>query len=97
MRPSEVVREKREEILAIVNANDTQNPRLFGSIARGEDDETSDIDILVDSVPEITTLLSLAHIKRAIESLTGIATDVATPGSLNPRYCDSVIKEAIEL
>ncbi len=97
MRPSEVVRERREAIVAIVRANDTQNPRIFGSIARGEDDETSDIDLLVDSVPEMTTLLSLARIKRAVEALTGIATDVATPGSLNPRYRDSIIKEAIEL
>jgi uncharacterized protein len=48
MTASDIVREKREEILAIARKHGAFNVRVFGSVARGEADEESDIDLLVD-------------------------------------------------
>ncbi len=97
MRPSEVLSSMRGAIRAITIANDTLNPRVFGSVARGEDDEDSDLDLLVDNIPGQTTLASLARIKSQVEQLTGIQTDVATPGSLKARYREQVLQEAVAL
>ena len=44
----EDVRARREEILRILRARGAENPRLFGSVARGTADEKSDVDLLVD-------------------------------------------------
>ncbi len=48
MQRRELLREKREDILRIAREHGAHNVRIFGSVARGEDDEQSDIDLLVD-------------------------------------------------
>lgn len=48
MRPSEALAKHRDEVLAIIARYPVSNPRIFGSVARGEDREDSDLDILVD-------------------------------------------------
>ena len=61
---------------------------------RGEDTEASDLDILVDAIDGRTTLLSLARIQLAIETLTGVKVDVRTPLCLHERFRDKVLMEA---
>ena len=48
MRPSEALARNRDKVLEIIARYPVTNPRVFGSVARGEDVEGSDIDILVD-------------------------------------------------
>ena len=48
MHPGESLLRNQDRIRAIFARYDVSNPRLFGSTARGEDRENSDIDILVD-------------------------------------------------
>ena len=70
------------------------NPRIFGSVLRGEDSDDSDLDLLVDPSPD-TSLLDLAKLQLEIESETGIKVDLLTPKSLPPTYREKVLSEAV--
>jgi predicted nucleotidyltransferase len=58
-----------------------QKVRVFCSVARGQDTEASDLDILVDPT-ERTSLLDVAAIKVELEDLSGLRVDVLTPKAL---------------
>ena len=55
MKPSERLNAHREAIRARVAARRASNPRVFGSVARGEDTDDSDIDILIDLAGKMTS------------------------------------------
>jgi uncharacterized protein len=94
MRPSEVLPEHRDAIRRMVLESGMANPRLFGSAARGEDSESSDLDLLVDPSPE-TSLLDLAKLQVRLEAATGIKIDLLTPKALPGNFRDKVLTEAI--
>lgn len=96
MRPSEAVIRYRQELLDIARRHGVSNVRLFGSASRGEDQEGSDVDLLVDPSAE-TTLLDLARIKLEAEDLTGLPFDVRTPLSLSKRFRETVLRDAKSL
>ncbi len=75
MRPSEALERHREEVREIVRRFGADNPRLFGSVARGEDTEGSDVDILVD-LPERESYYQLFRIEDALEKLLGCKVEV---------------------
>ncbi len=60
-------------------------PRVYGSVLRGTDTETSDLDLLVDPLPE-ATLFQLVDLRDALEALLGVPVDVRTPGDLPERF-----------
>ena len=93
MRPSERLNANREAIRAIVAAHRAANPRVFGSVARGEDTEESDIDILVDPVGPIS-LFDLGGIQFQISELLGVKIDVVLTDELPDRYRNKVLAEA---
>lgn len=93
MRPSEALARHRDEIRRIVSANRSANPRVFGSVLRGDDEEGSDLDLLVDPTPE-TSLMDVARIQGDLEVLLGISVDVLTPLSLPESYRSRVLAEA---
>lgn len=95
MTPSEALKSHRAEIRRVVEANGAANPRVFGSVVHGEDTEESDLDLLVDPVDGKTSLVSLVKIKRELELLLGVQTDVLTPMALNERFRQAVLREAI--
>jgi predicted nucleotidyltransferase len=74
----------------------TENPRVFGSASRGEDTETSDLDLLVDPLPG-ATLLDLGAIQVELEESLGISVDVLTPGDLPRKFRDQVLREAVPI
>lgn len=82
MRPSQALREHRGEILEIIASYQLSNPRIFGSIARGEDGEDSDIDILVDYDSPISTF-KLAELELALEAVLKTRVDVRLPSELS--------------
>ena len=94
MKPSEALELHRNAIRRIVESNSASNPRVFGSVIHGDDTEDSDLDILVDEIEGRTTLISLARIQVAIQSLTGVKADVLTPLDLHERFRASVVTEA---
>ena len=72
------------------------NVRVFGSFARGTQQDDSDLDLLVDLEPG-RSLLDLVAIKQDLEDLLGRRVDVVTTRSLSPYIRDSVLKDAISL
>jgi len=72
------------------------NVRVFGSVARGEDREDSDVDLLVDA-PEDATLLDMVKLKHALELEIGSAVDVLTLDDLPSSARAAVLKESLPL
>ena len=93
MRPSEALPLHRDTIRRLVAEAGMANPRVFGSVLRGEDTEDSDLDILVDPAPR-TTLLDLAGLQIEIEAQTALKVDLLTPGFLPSKFRQTVIDEA---
>ncbi|HEY5303701.1 MAG TPA: helix-turn-helix domain-containing protein [Acidimicrobiales bacterium] len=75
--PSEIVDEKRDEIIAIAKKNGLSNVRIFGSVARLDDTYASDIDLLVTPGPK-TSLLDLSGFLVEVKDLTGREVDVVS-------------------
>jgi hypothetical protein len=96
MRPSEVLPQHRETIRQLVLEAGMANPRVFGSVLRGDDEDGSDLDLLVDPAPR-TSLLDMAGLQIEIERLVGIKVDLLTPGDLHPRFREKVLAEAASL
>jgi uncharacterized protein len=93
VKPSELLRSRRNAVLAIATRNGAQNVRVFGSVVRGEDIEGSDIDLLVD-VPRGTTLLDMVRMQSAIEQELGVSVDVLTAEDLPQKIRQRVLDEA---
>jgi predicted nucleotidyltransferase len=94
MRPSVALSTHREEIRGIALGHRVTNIRVFGSAARGDDTDDSDLDLLVDPTQE-TTLMDIGAIRYELNKLLGIPVDVLTPKSLPPKFRELVIKEAL--
>lgn len=92
----EILQEKRQEILAIAAKHGAYNVRIFGSVARGEDDEKSDVDVLVDAGPRLTPFFP-GGLVVDLESLLGRRVDVVTEKGLRSRIRERVLKEAVPL
>ena len=95
MKPSEALHLHRDAIRRVVERNDACNPRVFGSVEHGKDTEASDIDILVDPIDGKTSLFSLIRIKRELEQILRVRTDIQTPLSLHERFRVAVLREAV--
>ncbi len=92
MRPSEALEQHREEVREIVRRFGADNPRLFGSVARGEDVEGSDIDILVD-LPERESYRQIFRIEDAIASLLGCKVEVYPADNHRSRFYERISED----
>jgi uncharacterized protein len=90
MRPSEVLEKNRQAIREATNRFNAALPRVFGSVARGED---SDLDILVDALPG-TTLFDLGGLLEELQDILGVKVDLVTAGGLPERIRHRVLSEA---
>ena len=91
-----ILKEKRFEILDIAKNYDASNIRIFGSVARDEATENSDIDFLVD-IETGKNLLDRIALIQDLEDLLGGNVDVAKPETLHESIRDKILKEAIPL
>ncbi len=80
----------------VLRANGARHVCVFGSVARGEADEQSDIDFLVDLEPG-RNLLDLGGLLMALRDLLGRDVDVITERGLKPRIRKRVLNEAVTL
>ncbi len=96
MSLEELIKTKREDILHTATKYGAFNVRIFGSVARGEADAESDIDLLVDMEPS-RSLFDLGGLLTDLEDLLGCNVDVVTEDSLRARIKERVLKEAIAL
>ena len=93
MTTEQLVQSRREEILRIAAGHGAHNVRVFGSVARGEASEESDIDLLVDMEPGRSGL-ELAGLILDLEALLGRKVDVATEAGLYWLLRRRILKEA---
>jgi predicted nucleotidyltransferase len=96
MKLEPMLEKRKDEILRISSQYGARNVRIFGSRARKDSSETSDLDILVEMQPN-STLLDLVAIKQDLEDLLGCKVDVVTESSLSPYIKDDILKEAVSL
>ena len=85
-------KEIRKKILPVLRRYDVERAALFGSFARGESTEGSDIDLLVEFKGE-KSLLDLAGLKIALEELLKMKVDVLTYHSLHPLLKERILSE----
>jgi hypothetical protein len=96
MAHDERLRQKREEILRLCARYGARNPRVFGSTARRQADERSDLDLLVEMEPG-RSLFDLGGLQYELEQLLGCPVDVVTDRGLKGRIRDRVLREAVPL
>jgi predicted nucleotidyltransferase len=89
----ELLKTKREQILEICQKHGVSDLRVFGSLARGEGTEQSDVDFLVDVGPVHSPWFP-AGLVADLEDLLGVPVDVVTRDSLHWFIKDKVLEEA---
>ncbi|MEM9272913.1 MAG: nucleotidyltransferase family protein [Cyanobacteria bacterium P01_F01_bin.143] len=97
MRIEGLLEEKREQIIAIAAKHGANNVRVFGSVARGEADDKSDIDLLIDYCSENRSPWFPVRLIRELEDLLGRKVDIVTEQGLKERIRERVLQEAITL
>jgi predicted nucleotidyltransferase len=93
MRPSTQLDVKRSVIREAASRYRAVNPRIFGSVLHGTDQDGSDLDLLVDALPG-ATLFDLGELQVELENLLGVPVDVLTPGDLPASFRAQVLAEA---
>lgn len=96
MSPEILLKEKREAIVEIAAKHGARNVPVFGSLARGDSDAASDIDLLVE-LERGRSLLDHAALQIELEELLGCRVDVVSDRGLKPRLRDRILKEATPL
>ncbi len=90
------LRARRDEILALAARYRAYNVRVFGSVARGDATEDSDIDFLV-SFQDSASLYDLSGLWQALQDLLGHQVDIADAASPKPRFLARALKDAVPL
>jgi uncharacterized protein len=92
----EELRNRRDEILQVATRHGARHVRVFGSVARGDADEKSDVDFLVD-MEKGRSLLDLGGLLMDLQDLLGQRVDVVTEKGLRKRIRSRVLREAVPL
>ena len=72
----------------------TANPRVFGSVVSGTDQDGSDLDLLVDALPG-ATLFDLGGLQIELEDMLGISVDLLTPSDIPLKFRNQVLAHAV--
>ncbi len=96
MGTAEILSAKREDILSIAARHGAHNVRIFGSMARGEATESSDVDFLIDLEPN-KSLFELSALLVELEELLGRKVDLITEDSIYWLLRRRILKEAVPL
>ena len=97
MKLQQLLQSKREDILAVALRHGAFNVRVFGSVARGEETESSDIDLLVDYDLQKISPWFPVRLIRDLEDLLNRKVDVVTEKGLKARIRDRVLQDCILL
>lgn len=81
-------------IKEILHKNDIEFAGLFGSRARGEETDESDLDVLIRFKPDSNkSLLDLIRIQNEIADTLGIKVDLVTEASISPHIRDYIMRD----
>ena len=87
-----IIHDLKEKTLPILKSNDVSFAGIFGSYARGEQNDKSDVDLLVRFVKP-KSLLALAHLERLLSEKLGRKVDLVTENALSPYIKNDVLKD----
>jgi predicted nucleotidyltransferase len=90
------VEQQRDAILCIAAKHGARNVRVFGSAARDEATDCSDVDLLVDLEPD-RSLLDQVGLQQELEELLGRKVDVVVEGGISPYLEERILAEAVAL
>ena len=90
------IQQHRDAILEIARRYGARDVRLFGSVARGDTTETSDLDLIVRFDPE-RSLIDHGMLIEDLQELLGVKVDVVSEGGLRERFRARVLREAVPL
>ncbi len=93
VRPSERLAGSRAEVLAVLAQYGATNIRVFGSVARGDDEEDSDLDLLADLQPR-TGLFKRGRLTQDLEDILGCRVDLVQSCEVHERSKGRVFAEA---
>ncbi len=94
MKLKQLLQENREEILAIASKHGAFNVRIFGSVARGEETENSDIDFLIDyDIKKISPWFP-GGLLMDLQYILGCKVDIVTEKGLSRLIRECVLSEA---
>ncbi len=96
MKLSETIKVKRPEILRIASKYGARNVRVFGSVARGDENAASDLDLLVE-FESTRSLLDHVALIQDLGELLGRKVDVVSQKALHWYIRDKVLSEAVPL
>jgi len=96
MKVSEIIYNKREDIIRLSARHGARNIRIFGSVLRGEERPDSDVDILVE-LEKGRSLLDISGLTLDLQQLLGRKVDVLTEKSLHWYIRDRIVKEARQI
>ena len=86
----------RGELHEVLRRHGVTNPEIFGSAARGDDREDSDVDLLVDFAPG-TSIIDIIGIQRELEDLLGVPVDLVPRSGLKERVRVRAQKDLLPL
>jgi len=86
----------RSELREVLSRHGVTNPRVFGSVARGDDRPDSDVDILVD-LPPGTGLFAIARMQAELEGILGVDVDLVPAAGLKPLVRATVESDMVAL
>ncbi len=96
MNPKKILEKKKRAILASARRYGARNVRVFGSVARGEARDDSDLDLLVD-MEKGRTFLDLIGLGQELSDLLRCQVDVVTEEDLSRHFRPRVLQEAVAL
>lgn len=88
-----VIEAHREELRALARRYGIRSIKVFGSMARGDASAESDVDLLVETTPDVSGF-ALGSLLMDAQDLLGRRVDVVTPASLHPSIRARVLREA---
>jgi uncharacterized protein len=96
MKLTQLIDRHRTEILILASKHGARRVRIFGSVARGEADEKSDVDFLVDMEPG-RSLMDMGGLLMDLKDLLGCNVDIVTEKGLKERIRTRILNEAVPL
>jgi predicted nucleotidyltransferase/DNA-binding XRE family transcriptional regulator len=90
------LRRQRQDVISAAAAHGVSGLRVFGSVARGEDRDDSDVDLLVD-LPEHMSLFGLARLQAELETILGARVDLVPSQYLKPGVRPQAERDLVEL
>ena len=96
MTTFDLLRQKRQQILAIAATHGVTSIRVFGSVARQEDSDGSDVDLLITTGPETSSWFP-SGLVLDLEALLGRHVEIITESGLNPLIRQQVLAEAVTI